>query len=75
MGIMTGPHSKKSWQEEGKQTMHTHYSGEKTSMDKQNENHSSNPVIRWGLPFLMEQGKNTLIYGNRFLRVRRSRVN
>lgn len=48
MGIITGPHSKKSWQEEGKQTMHTHYSGEETSMDKQNENHSSYPVIRWG---------------------------
>lgn len=48
MGIMTGPHSEKSWQEEGKQTMHTYYSGEETSMDKQNENHSSNTVIPWG---------------------------
>ena len=48
MEIMTGPHSKKSWQEEGKETMHTHYRGDETRMDKRNENHSRNPVIRWG---------------------------
>ena len=28
--------------------MHAHYSGDETSMGKQNENHSSNPVIQWG---------------------------
>ena len=49
MEIMTGPHSKKSRQEEGKETMRTHYRGDETSMDKQNESHSSNPVICWGL--------------------------
>lgn len=48
MEIMTGPHSKKSLQEEGKETMHAHYSGDETSMGKQNENRSSNPVIQGG---------------------------
>ena len=45
---MTGPHSKRRRQEEEKGTMYTHYSGDETSMGKQDDNHGNNPMTQRG---------------------------